>query len=118
MGDFMLGVGVGNRGAGNVVRNSAGSTRTQFPVKKPVRRRIHTIKTAVEKRRVLFKRCIALGVTTATVKSDGNPRFHCKANGKFISDIDIEMKGGNCVSCYVSIGLLSLFYYLYPNPKK
>lgn len=77
MGDFMLGVGVGNRGAGNVVRNSVDSTRTQFQVKKPVRRRIHTIKTAVKKRRALFKRCIALGVTTATVKSDGEGTFWC-----------------------------------------
>jgi hypothetical protein len=39
------------------------------------------------------------------------------ANGKFISGIDLEMKGGNCVSCYVSVGLLSLFYY-FNNTKK
>jgi hypothetical protein len=75
MGDFMLGVVVVNLGAGNVVRNSADSTLTQFPVKNVARQRIHMITTAVKKRRALFKRCIALGVTTATVISDGNPRF-------------------------------------------
>ena len=77
MGDFMLGVGVGNRGAGNVVRNSVDSTLTQFPVKNVARQRIHMITTAAGKWRGLYKRCIALEGTIATVISDGEGTFWC-----------------------------------------